>query len=336
MKRLLSITVIALTAACAFALNKDPEYLDARKTGALAKLEIHVVDALGNPVPDAQVSVFWGMNFRVDGHYVEGSADANGVFMSEGKTCGDEIVINVSKQGYYSSTKNLCFAKIGAERDVKGGKWLPFGETESVILQAIVNPANLVTMDKLIDVAHTNQWLGFDMQKMDFVRPVGAGKLADWEIMVNWDGLPAWESRHCSVMLRFSPAQNGGNYVGNVAESEFPYPLEAVPNLPFAERDVWIVERDEDIHAGKRPFAKDASLVTRTRCVLDENGEVKTANYGCIRRMKIGPSRRGVALLRLSYVFNPTPNDTNLEDLETAEKSRTFHRQSKSPQGKGR
>ena len=31
------------------------------------------------------------------------------------------------------------------------------------------------------------------------------------------------------------------------------------------------------------------------------------------RRFEIGPSRRGVALLRLTYVFNPTPNDTNLE-----------------------
>ena len=45
----------------------------------------------------------------------------------------------------------------------------------------------------------------------------------------------------------------------------------------------------------------------------DENGTIKSANYGSIRRFEIGPSRRGVALLRLSYVFNPTPNDTNLE-----------------------
>ena len=47
--------------------------------------------------------------------------------------------------------------------------------------------------------------------------------------------------------------------------------------------------------------------------VIDEEGKIKAANYGCIRRVEIGPSRRGVALLRLTYVFNPTPNDTNLE-----------------------
>lgn len=53
--------------------------------------------------------------------------------------------------------------------------------------------------------------------------------------------------------------------------------------------------------------------MTRTRTIVDENGEIKAANYGCIRRFEVGPSRRGVALLRMSYVFNPTPNDVNLE-----------------------
>ena len=101
--------------------------------------------------------------------------------------------------------------------------------------------------------------------------------------------------------------------VKNVFESTFPYIYAAPLDAAYAESTIRIVDRNGDPHTTKIPFAKGASLVTRTRTIVDEEGKIKAANYGCIRRFEVGPSRRGVALLRLSYVFNPTPNDTNLE-----------------------
>ena len=151
------------------------------------------------------------------------------------------------------------------------------------------------------------------MKKQDFTRPIGNGDKADFEIKAEWDGLPAWESKYCSAEIRFTDERTGGHYVENVFESAFPYIYAAPLDSTYAETSICIVDRNGDPHTTKIPFTKGASLVTRTRSVVDEDGNIKAANYGCIKRFEVGPSRRGVALLRLSYVFNPTPNDTNLE-----------------------
>lgn len=313
MRRFVVVTVLTVVAASVFALRKDPAYLDARRSGALARMQIHIVDDLGRDVPDAEVNVFMGMNFRPKGHYLKGVTDTNGMYVAEGKTCGDEIVIEVAKRGYYSSVKKLCFAEMGAENDVKNGKWQPFDEVENITLKRIVKPINLIAFDKLIDVAQTNVWLGFDMERMDFVKPIGNGNNVDFEIKAEWDGLPAWESKSCSAEIRFSGDGTGGCYAKNVSESAFPYIYAAQSDFSYTERLVRVVDRNGDPHTTKILFDKDSALVTRTRCVIDEEGKIKAANYGCIRRFEIGPSRRGVALLRLTYVFNPIPNDTNLE-----------------------
>ena len=204
MKRLVVVAALAVVAMSAFALRKDPAYLDARRSGALARMQIHIVDDLGRDVPAAEVNVFMGMNFRPKGHYLKGVTDTNGIYVAEGKTCGDEVVIDVAKRGYYSSVKKLCFAEMGAEHDVKNGKWQPFDEVENIILKRIVKPINLIAFDKLIDVVHTNVWLGFDMEKMGFVKPNGNGDNVDFEIKAEWDGLPAWESKSCSAEIRFA------------------------------------------------------------------------------------------------------------------------------------
>ena len=313
MKRLFIMALLSVIAISAFALKKDPAYRDARRFGALARMKIHVVDNQGLGVPEADVKVFMGMNFRPKGYSIAGRTDATGVFTVEGKTCGDEINIDVVKTGYYSSMKKMCFAEMGAEHEVRDGKWQPFEDNVIVTLRRIENPIGLVVHDKLIDVAQTNVWLGFDMEKKDFVKPAGNGHKTDFEVMVEWDGLPAWESKMCSAEIRFLEEKTGGYYVENVSESVFPYSYEAQSNSPYSERHIRIVDRNGDPHTTKILFAKNASFVTRTRGVVDEHGKIKSANYGSIRRIEIGPSRRGVALLRLSYIFNPTPNDTNLE-----------------------
>ena len=310
-----TVLLLVLTATTvAFALKKDPAYREARLKGALAKMQLRIADDGGNAVADANVAVFMGMNFRDQGYWIRGRTDTNGVFNVAGKTCGDAIEIYLSKEGYYDSVKTFRFAAMGAEREVKDGKWQPFGEREEIILrESDVHAARLIALDRIVDVVHTNVWLGFDMEKMDFVKPVGIGTSVDWEINVDWDGLPAWDSKRCSAEIRFPAALTGGYYSKNVMDSRFPFPFSATTDAAYGERRVRIVDRNGDPHTTNIAFPKDESFVTRTRCIIDEKQTIKSANYGCIRRLEIGPSRRGVALLRLSYVFNPTPNDTSLE-----------------------
>ena len=307
------LMLAAMTFPCAsFARQLKPEVKKAMQKGAMAEIRLKVVDDRGAPVTNAGVRAI--MDMPSDEYSMFGKTDTNGEYVVQGKTNGNYIKFLVDKDGYYDSYKRITYIQMHAEHDVKDGKWQPFGEREEIILRkSDVHAARLVALDRIVDVVHTNVWLGFDMEKMDFVKPVGIGTSIDWEINVDWDGLPAWNSKRCSAEIRFPAALTGGYYSKNVTESRFPFPFFAITDAAYGERCIRIVDRNGDPHTTNIAFPKDESFVTRTRCLIDEKGAIKHANYGCIRRLEIGPSRRGVALLRLSYVFNPTPNDTNLE-----------------------
>ena len=68
-------------------------------------------------------------------------------------------------------------------------------------------------------------------------------------------------------------------------------------------------------------------LVFRTRTEVDENGNLVSAHYG-----KIDGLWEFFGSMRTASIqFNPTPNDTNLEDAKTAEYSRMRQRQREEP-----
>lgn len=189
-------------------------------------------------------------------------------------------------------------------------------ELKALLIVEDDEPSRLVQYKGVMDVPATNEWIGLDLEKKDFVKPYGKGEISDFEIKVEWDGLPAWKSQYCSLDLRFAGTHSGGYYENNVMESEFPYPYRADLDNAFLERVVHIIDRAGISNKTNIPFPKDKSLVIRSRVVVDENEHIINAYYGCIRKLGIGPSRRGKALLVLSYVFNQISNDTNLEALE--------------------
>ena len=311
MKTLFAIVFVAMGCLVCHAGKPDSSFYEALSNGARVKMLCHVVNEIGKPVVNANVRVVLAKKDTECSLF--GVTDEDGVYVIDGLTTGNYIQLSVDKQGYYPSWKKWSFIDMGAEHDVKDGKWQPYGGVELITLRRIHNCGALVVHNKIIDVPATNVWLGFDMKAQSFVRPHGSGENSDFEVYVDWDGLPAWESIRCNAKIRFVSPACGGYNVVNIMESKFPYPYHAEKVNAFHIKEFTIVERAGDPHRTKIPFCKGSSMVTRTRSVLDEKGTVKVANYGCIRRFEIGPSRRGVALLRLSYVFNPTPNDTNLE-----------------------
>ena len=76
--------------------KKDPEWTRALKYGAKAKIELHVVDDDGIPVPNANVIVIMGMISR--SYLIEGETNTNGIFVIEGKTKGNSIEIRIEKE----------------------------------------------------------------------------------------------------------------------------------------------------------------------------------------------------------------------------------------------
>ena len=312
MKKMMLILVVSIIAPAVLALKKDPSYRQARLNGAESKIDLYVHDDEGVVVSNANVKVFMGMNFRPKGYWINGVTDANGHFLIQGKTCGDEIEVFVSMNGYYDSCKKLCFAKIGKEHEVKDGKWMPYGCKEFVVLRKIINREDLVDYNNFMNVPVTNVWIGFDMAHKSFVIPYGTGKVKDFEVNVAWDGLPPWESKYCSALLRFCDPLSGGYYVSNIGESKFPYPHKANSSNTYKEKKIMVIDRANDLPKSSAGFLCNSTMVTRTRCLVDERKELKSASYGCIKRFDVGPGRLG-CVLRLSYVFNPVPNNPNLE-----------------------
>lgn len=308
-------TALAAISFAGYGHLKNPAYLDARRNGTETKIVLKVVDDMGDVVSNASIKVFMGMNFRPKGYWINGKTDEEGTFVLNGKTCGDEIEIFAAKEGFYNSRTKLCFAEMGAEHEVAGGKWLPYGATETLLLRRIHNPVALQRFGFGAgrDVPATNTWIGIDMACADFVKPYGKGERTDFEVMVEWDGCPPVDSNYCVASMRFVGQLTGGYYAPIVRDSDYPYVYEANGKTGYNIRYIMVVGRGTARQDKISQLGKDVVLVTRTRCVLDANGNLESACYGYIHIFDADAGWDGRPTMRLGCVFNPTPNDTNLE-----------------------
>ena len=313
-KRIVMVLVL-VWAAFSFAPCKgveDAEFRAALKRGADYRTVLKVVDDSGVSVEGASVRATIEQLHKI--YTVRGTTDTNGLFTISGRTTGNRIVIDVTKDGYYGSRREHCLIAMGAEHEVRDGRWQPYGAEERMELRRIRHPADLVVKGIYIPVPMTNAWFGFNLEKATIVTS-NAQDRADIEFWVDWDGLPPPQSRHCACFFRTVGDPSGGYNVEKVMESLQPYPYEASTNESYAVRSVHIVDRDENHEdgGGEVPFSPKSALVLRLRPKVDADGSLKEANYGLVRTLDVGPGWKGISKVYLSYIFNPTPNDTNLE-----------------------
>lgn len=316
MKKSIVALVISLSAlqAVAFAtLKNDPVYREARLSGAQAKIELCIADDDGTPVPDAKIKAYLGMNFRPRGTWVNGVTDTNGVFVLEGKTCGDEIEVFVTKDGYYDSRVVYCYAKMGEEHDVKDGKWQPYGEKRRIRLRIVKNPKLGATDARFADTKRLNEWIGYDLEKHDFIAPFGCGKDVDFMVSIDWDGkwLPTYSGM--GVRVRFVD-EYSGYYVCNVCEeSEFKGPYNSDPDAIYKKEARFYEEIQDGGKRSQHLFDRSKCWVVRSRCKVDSNGHLIKANYSIVHYVGFCGDVDGTGGFRAISAFNPTPNDTNLE-----------------------
>mgnify|MGYP003292820156 CR=1 FL=1 len=301
---------------CIFALyaaKKDAEYSSARKNGAEAKIQLSVADDVGMGVSNVSVRVFMGMNFRPKGYWIKGTTDENGIFVVQGKTCGDEIEIFISKNGYYDSYEKLCFAEIGKEHNVDNGKWQPYGKKYNMVIRKIRKPQAIGVGGEYIFTKMLNQWLGFDMQMYDFVYPYGNGKVPDFEIKIDWDGKWLPDYTGMGISIRFV-APFSGYYevpVQSVSKLKGPYAVdnekEYRKTAQFFEKVVNSFERI------RKPYDQNKCWVVRSRCNVDKDGNLTSSSYSVIHKISFCGEINGSGGVCVIGAFNPTPNDTNLE-----------------------
>ena len=307
------ISLSALQVAALVTLKKDPVYRDARRNGAQTKIELHIQDDDGTPVPDAKIKAYLGMNFRPLGTWIDGTADTNGVFVLEGKTCGDEIEVFVAKDGYYGSHVIYHYAKMGEERDVKDGKWQPYGAVEKIVLRRIVNPALTSVGGQFVHTRRLNEWIGYDLEKRDFVSPFGAGIVVDFDVLIEWNGKWFPDYNGMGVRLRFKEPYSGYYSCDANSMSDFKGPCAANPQNEFLQeaRFFEVITNGQQVEC--HHFDLKKCWVVRSRCKVDESGRLLESHYSIVHRIGYSGSSDGTGGFRVIGAFNPTPNDTNLE-----------------------
>lgn len=288
--------------------------------GADARVEFNVVDDVGKAVPLARVNVFFDMMDRSKGRRIIGDTDTNGVFVAEART-GGVLEIEVSREGHYRSTDLISFIDMGHEHEVNGGKWQPWGMVKRITLLPVKNPvARIASSQDWRWTKETNKWIGFDLMKYDFVEPYGTGEFSDMEVMFDWDG--AWRQKEyngMSLKIRFPVKFAGGYYAEKTPASEYVGVYQANTNgdykadFTYSERVSSRNKRGYAASYERHLFDPSKVLVVRSRCKLNEDGTLRTAHYFQLYGIKFsGDSKKGAAL-RFLTIYNPTPNDTNLE-----------------------
>jgi hypothetical protein len=317
-----NIAAIAVLAAC-FAQQSNSAvsraFENACHNGADARIEFHIVNDVGRPVSLARVNVFFDMMDRSKGRRIIGDTDTNGVFVAEART-GGILEIEVSREGHYRSTDLISFINMGHEHEVKSGKWQPWGMVRQITLLPVKKPvAQIAGIPDWKWTKAINKWVGFDLMKYDFVEPYGGGSDSDMEIMFEWDG--AWRQKYyngMSLSLRFPQKFSGGYYADKTPGSEYGGIYHANTNgnykadFTFSDK---VATRDKrgNVTSWDRHFF-DASkvLVVRSRCKFNVDGTLKAVNYFQLSDIQYACDEHGAALKFLS-IYNPTPNDTNLE-----------------------
>ena len=299
----------------------------ARQYGAQAKECLRIIDQDGAPVVGAKI---WG-GIQTGGGYkdfipIQGSTNTNGEYIIQGK-CTDRITCEITKDGYYDSL--FLLSDYGYTHNLDNGKWQPYGNWTDVVMKKILKPVAVGVRYVDQKIPTFGQWLGYDLETVDWMPPWGKGKQAD-------------------VMIRFELREVGSFDFGYKMELSFAHnPLAGVIRCkkePFSRfpcaynaptNDVYnsIITFEVDRTGAKKriwnQLENDEYLIFRTRTKVDENGALLAAYYGRIdgewkfhelHRMWI----RGV-------YFNATPNDTNLEDKYSFEDVMQRKRQREAP-----
>ena len=95
------------------------------------------------------------------------------------------------------------------------------------------------------------------------------------------------------------------------ATSAFPYDYVAQTNRIFEKTLALRFARERAGITNRVELAANEYLIYRVRTQTNEQGVVTSAHYG-----RIGERMRHLLRLTLDAWFNPTANDTNLEDAE--------------------
>ena len=279
--------------------------------GALADVRIRVVDERGEAVPDATISVtFYTAPEKVDVR--RGKTDADGFFSAKGRCIG-EVHTWIRKDGYYETVADPAFQTLPESVVQTSQKWSK-GAVETVAtLKKKRRPTSLTLNHRQYwPFPATNEVFALDLETFRWCPPYGNGRHADLELLYEAVEHPeeGWAVSYWNKLTLTMPNAVDGFYKAKMEpSSKFPYAYEANTNAVFQKSLVLELERKNDRMVKKALPAEGEYFIFRTRTATNEVGEVVRANYG-----RIGENLNLAIGLSIKTWFNPTSNDTNLED----------------------
>ena len=309
----------------------------ARNSGAEVKECLRVVDQDGMPVFGARID---GGLQTGDGYNdytpIKGATDTNGEFIVQGK-CTNRIRCGITKEGYYAS--EFVLPNYAYRHTFKDGKWQPYGSQHTVVFKKIIDPVDLIhpnpQRSRNPDVS---AWHGYDLEQCEWLPPYGCGRYADMLVRITTNFADSHDFK-VSMEISFTNNPFAGAYLLKKDPcSEMKSIYRADTNAEYKTSFEYLHEEHPIIHREPIVYVqgvnktdtrldKDSYLVFRTRTKIDRDGNLETAHYGKI----YGPWEILRAMHAYGVYFNPKENDTNLEDIETAEHSRMLQRQREEP-----
>ena len=151
---------------------------------------------------------------------------------------------------------------------------------------------------------------GFDLAEFDWLPPLGRGKESDFYVIRDYHALT--EAGTFTVgTVEFE--RGCGYYIAkNNGCKGLQTAYHADTNAIFKSSMQVLCEHRKGTHEYDYPLPlvdKDSHIVLRTRVKYDENGNMVSANYSRI----LGEFSVMPSVSVSESIFNPTPNDTNLE-----------------------
>ncbi len=290
-----------------------------------SEVTIRVVDEEARPVALASALIGFAMvnSSRDDAH--KGITDSHGVFSARGNA-EHSVYVRIDADGYYQSR----FRRLPNDRDLN----------LSAVLRKIVHPLalhalrrNLGTGTPTLGLSVQNEWLDYDLAAGDWVKPRGKGEVADirfkfhnefkgWQMdderMAKLRARPDFrnvsEERLRELYAKFDgdlEISFPGEKEGLVEERErfLPYSQLTMPHEAPTEGYAPTRRYTANTYSPRKE-PENVGFFLRTRVKLDKDGKIISANYAKVTG-DFQFDARGI--LGLTYYFNPTPNDRNLE-----------------------
>lgn len=309
---------------------------------ASERLYVRVIDYEGHPVTSATVNVDFTSSRVVLGdgksHHYEAKTDTNGNVVVKFNCTTSDFAWRVEADGYYRG--NLHAENFNGEDVIipPGIGYVVLHEhekrgEETLYRKKNPQPMYAYTREMGVKSPIANGRYGFDLQCFDWLPPYGKGNVADFyyvrerpddtrskkfaklgesDFFLFKNGEPGYPKLG-DVVGRIEFDKNCGAYVEKQTGClSFPSTYCADPNREYLQsfpitirgnggHTVWLEESDV-VNCGEY-------MVIRSRVKCDEKGNIVSANYS-----KILGSMGLMGRVSLEEsVFNPRPNDTNLE-----------------------